>query len=85
MTVGDVRQMLSQYDDNEDICFAILDQEKPAVFRHFIVLKNGVIVQLSSFARDDMDGITDMAVDVLKTEGSLNFLLRDTKYTGWGE
>lgn len=76
MTVQEVRQMLSQYDDNDEIRLAVLGQEKSAVFKHFIVLKNGTTVQISSFARDDMDGITDVAVDVLKTEGSLNFLFK---------
>jgi hypothetical protein len=78
MKVKDMRQILGNFDANDDVYIAVLGEHKAAVFNHFTIGENGSAIQLSSFAQDDPDGIADVAIDVLKKEGSLNYLFKRT-------
>jgi len=78
MKIKDMRQILNKFDAEDDVYIAILGEQKAAVFNHFTIGENGSAVQLSSFAKEDPDGIADVAIDVLKHEGSLNYLFKKT-------
>jgi hypothetical protein len=68
MTVKNIREALANFKEDEEIYVAVLGKEKAAVFNHITIGENGDAIQLSTFAQDDPDGVTEVAVDVLKEE-----------------
>lgn len=68
MTVGKFREVLSNFREDEDIYVAILGREKAAVFDDISIGENKNAIQLSAFAQEDPEGLTEVAVDVLKDQ-----------------
>lgn len=68
MTVKNIREALASFKEDEEIYVAVLGKEKAAVFNHITIGENGNAIQLSTFAQDDPDGVTEVAMDVLKEE-----------------
>ncbi len=72
MSVKNIRDALADFKEDEEIYVAVLGKKKAAVFNHITIGENGKAVQLSTFAKDDPNGVTELAVDVLKEEKKLH-------------
>ena len=74
ITVHDMIQALSGYDRNKPVYIALLGRENAAVFHGMAVGENDGAVQISAFAEEDSEGISNVAGDLQPVEWSSSLL-----------
>lgn len=68
ITVHDLIQALSGYDRNKAVYVALLGRENAAVFQGIALGENEGAIQISAFAEEDREGVSNVSGDLKPNE-----------------